>query len=268
MENKELKKKFWDDIKKETNIEDINNFFENCKNINEALPILQKINKYFLINYKLNFEYEGKVINIIPIETEIYFSKLNKDNRPDDGMCHMNDLQKGKDKNGNDRFGKLYFHRYSQKYKNDDSNKINYARGGVDVCISNSKDYYLSILIRSAFINDTKEENLYSGINNICKGIIRFYKPTKCLQCFFKELEVIEELVIKRRNKEVNITNLFEQPRISNKEYSKKNKENLNCLNLGKDYQYLNIINKKQTFYKKYNSFEKLKNYKESFNRN
>lgn len=258
-------------------LDDLKNFidskmkenFDNFSNKSYMALNLQKINEKFITEYKIVINHNNRNLTIIPIETEIYFSKVLSE-KPDDGMCHMNDLQKGKDKNGNDRFGKLYFHRYHQKNKNDDTNTIKCTRGGVDVCISNSENYYLSILIRSAFINGTEKENLCSGINNICKEILEFYKPTKCLQCFFKELEV--ELVLERRIKEkIDTTNLFEQPRISDKEYSRKNKENLNCLNLGnkdKDCEYLNIINKKQTFYKKYNTLKKLKEYKERFNQN
>lgn len=271
METKETNKTFIIDveniIKQETgqNIK-YDNLFQNISYIdNNIALILKKINKYFLINYKLNFEYEGKVINIIPIETEIYFSKINKDNIPNDGMCHMNDLQKGKDKNGNYRFGKLYFHRWkSSNNIQCASNKTN--KGGADVCISNSNDYYLSILIRSAFINGTTEKYLVSGTRRICNRIkeICFDETQGCLQSFFKDLEKFSTIVKIERNEGINIDNIFAQPRIVGNKYHEGTKiYKLNCLNLGKNYQYLEWI-KKQKFYTEKRKKKIIKEYKDS----
>lgn len=196
MGNEIKAKDFFDEILKEikndknTKITDLNNYFENCEDINVAIPILQKTNEYFLKNYEIHLSKDllkfDKDLIIRPIETEIYFSKIHKDNTPaDDGMCHMNDLQKGfvKDTNGEnkERFGKLYFHRHRKKDKNDVSNKIKYDRGGVDVCISNSEKYYLSILIRGAYING----ELFCGINKIMKEILEVTKEN--LNCIEEE---------------------------------------------------------------------------------
>ncbi len=172
-ELEKLKNKFFENIKNGEDIkniiEDMNEYFENCKDINDdTIEILQNINKYFLKNYEIHLSKDlvelDEDLIIRPIETEIYFANSNGCL---DGMCHMNDLQKGTDKNG-DRFGRLYFHRYHRKDKNDDSNIIKYYRGGVDVCFSEG-DYYLSILIRGAYIND----KLFCGINKIMKEILK-----------------------------------------------------------------------------------------------
>ena len=107
---------------------------------------------------------------------------------------------------------------------------------------------------------------MISGINKICREIKEILKPEGCLQCFFYDLEDIN--VIQKRTDDIKI-NIFYQRRIAGDHYSSKNKEQLNCLNLGKENEFLkSIISTEQTFYKKYNSFEKLKNYKESFNCN
>ena len=170
-------------------------------------------------------------------------------------MCHMNDLQKGKDKNGNDRFGKLYFHRWkSSNNIQCASNKIN--KGGADICISTSNYYYLSILIRSAFINGTIEKYLVSGTRRICNRIkeICFDETQGCLQAFFENLENSSTSVIVERNEEINIDNIPAQPRIvSDKYYEYSREYKLNSLNLGENDKYLDMIIKTgQTFYKKY----------------
>ena len=115
----------------------IKEIFDNFSNKDYMVSKLQKINKKFLTEYMIQI----KNLTIIPIETEIYFSRFSSENPiKDDGMCHMNELQKGKDDSGNERFGKLYFHRRGK------GNKILCANpkttwGGVDVCLSSSKDY-------------------------------------------------------------------------------------------------------------------------------
>ena len=113
---------------------------------------LQKINDLFLTQYKLHI-YDN--IDIIPLETEIYYHNEDPKNIFKDKMIHKNELQKN-------RFGQLYFHRYKKKDRNDETNTINITRGGVDICISEG-NYYLSILLRMAIIN----KELISGINKI-----------------------------------------------------------------------------------------------------
>lgn len=252
---------------------DLKKHFENCEDINDAIPILQEINKKFITEYKIQINYNNKDLTIIPIETEIYFSKVSSE-KPDDGMCHINELQKGfvEDEKGEnkERFGKLYFHR---KGKSKD-NKILCANskttwGGVDVCLSDSQDYCLSILIRSAlFINKIEKDELVSGTRNICNKIKeKCFDNKDSLQTFFKNLEKKEDnkednkvRIFKRNDYEQ--ANIFCQPRISGKEYYRKTIEyKLNCLNLGEsltkenkeknkykyDYLFLNFI--KQNFY-------------------
>lgn len=247
---------------------DLKKHFENCEDINDAIPILQEINKKFITEYKIQINYNNKDLTIIPIETEIYFSKVSSE-KPDDGMCHINELQKGfvEDEKGEnkERFGKLYFHR---KGKSKD-NKILCANskttwGGVDVCLSDSQDYCLSILIRSAlFINKIEKDELVSGTRNICNKIKeKCFDNKDSLQTFFKNLEKKEDNKVRifKRN-DYEQANIFFQPRIVGKTYHKGTKiYELNCLNLGeyndKEYKYKykylqSIIDTKQNFYKK-----------------
>jgi len=228
--------------------------FNNFSNKDCMVSKLQEINKNFITDYKIQINCNKKDLTIIPIETEIYFSRFSsKKSIKDDGMCHINELQK-------ERFGQLYFHRKGISK----DNKILCANskttwGGVDVCLSYSKDYCLSILIRSAFINSTTE--LVSGTRNICDKIkdICFDESKEDLQSFFEHLEENKDN-IKKRNEKINIDNILSQPRINRDKYYEKVKEyELNCLNLGKyndeykyKYEYLQfIIDNKQTFYKK-----------------
>lgn len=252
---------FFKAIEEETKIKDINKFFENCSDTRFIIPVLQKANEYFLKNCEIHIDN----LIIYPIETEIYFVN----DWFHDGMCHMNELQKNK-------FGKLYFHRgYNNKIKC--ASTKNGGRGGVDVCLSDSDDYYLSILIRSAFINGTEKENLESGPRRICNVIRDFlYQQDKSKQnisCFFEKLEKLEEIIQNRNRKEnININNIFYQKRIEEKDYSKTDSKNkkLNCLNLGEEdgkddkgkdnYKYLNyIIDRKQTFYNVPDNINKIK---------
>jgi hypothetical protein len=121
---------------------------------------LQKINECFLQNVIIKINR----LKIYPVEVEIYYYKQGVF---EDECCHRNDLQKN-------NFGKLYFHReLNRKTKRRCEEKealidTSYY-GGVDVCVSDSEDYYLSILIRSAYIKNrnNKENEFKSGIHRI-----------------------------------------------------------------------------------------------------
>lgn len=121
---------------------------------------LQEINECFLQNVIIKINR----LEIYPIEVEIYYYKQGVF---EDESCHRNDLQKN-------NFGKLYFHReLNRKTKRRCEEKealidTSYY-GGVDVCVSDSEDYYLSILIRSAYIKNrnNKENEFKSGIHRI-----------------------------------------------------------------------------------------------------
>ncbi len=232
--------------------EKLNDYLEYCSYANEIIPILKKVNEYFIKNCEIHI---NNNLIIRPVETEIYFVN----NLFSDGMCHKNDLQKN-------RFGQLYFHRYPKKDKNDDSNTIKCLSpkttwGGFDVCLSINANYYLSILIRSAlFINGIIEDKLVSGTRKICDKIkeICFDESNENLQSFFESLEDKEKnkvTIVKRNTSEQ--TSMFFQPRISGKEYYRKTIEyELNCLN----YDFLNkIITTKQTFYNVPNNINKIK---------
>lgn len=255
-------------VKETIDEKNLNDYFKDCIDTKTIIPILQKVNEYFLKNCEIYIDN----LTIYPIETEIYFVN----DRFHDGMCHMNELQKGfiEDENGEkkERFGKLYFHRIKDKYiqckikwgqrKKD---PIDFKRGGVDVCLSCDENYYLSILIRSAFING----KLFSGINNICREIINVFEPKGCLQCFFNKLENIKYLVIKEMDKNID-SNIFKQPRIVGKKTHEGTKTyELNCLNLGKylsdenNYEYLKKIKISYSIYTQTKKQEIIKEYQE-----
>ena len=237
-----------DKFLKEDIQKNISEFLEKYSDAKEKIPIeiiipfLKEINKYFIKNYEIHID---KNLIIRPIETEIYFSRFSSTNPiKDDGMCHINELQK-------DRFGHLYFHRYPKKDKNDKSNTIKCLSpktnwGGVDVCLSDSQDYCLSILIRSTllFINGTREGELVSGTRNICDKIKeKCFDNKDSLQSFFENLEENKDnkVGIFKRN-DYEQTNIFFQPRISSNKYYEAVEYELNCLNLGeyndKKYKY------------------------------
>jgi len=121
----------------------------------EQVSILQKINKYFLTQYMLEID---KDFRLYPIEVEAYY--YNNPNFPDT-CVHQNELQRN-------RFGKLYFHRASPKK---DSSFL-YDAGGFDICLSNTDNCYLGILIRSAWINS--EEIPVCGPGLLTRRVVKY----------------------------------------------------------------------------------------------
>ena len=127
------------------------------KNHDKIVAQLQKINECFLRNVIIKI---NNRLEIYPVEVESYYYKKGVF---EDGYCHKNVLQKN-------NFGKLYFHRASRSESKDALIDTSYY-GGVDVCISDNDDYYLSILIRSAYIKNRKEKDLIMGIHRVVNRI-------------------------------------------------------------------------------------------------
>lgn len=90
---------------------------------------LQKIAEKLIAEYVI--EVEG--ITIEPLWVEAYY--FNK-NVFSDCNTHLSEKQKN-------RFGQLYFHEKGRGG----------GRGGVDICLSDSEDYYLSFLLKRTLIN-------------------------------------------------------------------------------------------------------------------
>jgi hypothetical protein len=97
--------------------------------------LLREINRLLLRKYMIRID---DSFRLYPIEVEAYY--YHEAHFPDTTV-HRNILQKN-------RFGKLYFHRAGRAKHT----AFLYLRGGVDVCLS-SGEYYLGILLRSAWIN-------------------------------------------------------------------------------------------------------------------
>lgn len=219
MEKEEItSEKFFEDIQKETNIENIQEYLENRKDIKIIIPILQKINEYFLRNCEIHI---GDLI-IKPIETEIYFA-----NESCHGACHENDRQK------QPFFGKLYFHRY----KNNSDKFVcisTKTRGGVDVCISKG-DYFLSILIRSAYFNSDKEPVV--GTRKVVDKILNLKNNNIENLGEEKKIELIEQIEKSEisfiKNNDNFKKNIMKHCRIKGNEYfssyNELKKAELNC---------------------------------------
>lgn len=112
---------------------------EKLKNTSDKeiqIKILQEINMLFLTQYMLKIDDD---FILYPIEVEAYYYQEN--NFPDT-CVHKYQWQQN-------RFGKLYFHRAGNK---PDASFL-YDGGGIDICLSNSDDFWLGILIRGAWIN-------------------------------------------------------------------------------------------------------------------
>lgn len=115
--------------------EKVHKLFATCKNKSPCL-LLQEINALLLSQYMIRIENRC----FYPIEVEAYF--YDQEAFPDN-YVHRNKLQQG-------RFGKLYFHRKSQSREG----CFLYSHGGVDICLSDNKNIYYSILIRGIRMDD------------------------------------------------------------------------------------------------------------------
>ena len=150
------------DLDEYTNKVDKNKFKKDDKYKKEIhdsiVKKLQEINECFLQNVII----EINRLKIYPVEVEIYYY----DNKGifQDGNCHQNVLQEN-------NFSNLYFHRAGRLKEKEALIDTTY-HGGVDVCLSKGK-YNLSILLRSAYIKNRKENKLefITGIHRIVNRI-------------------------------------------------------------------------------------------------
>lgn len=165
----------------------------------EQAKILQTINKSFIYQYMLKIDGNFR---LYPIEVEAYY--YNDPNFPDT-CVHKNELQKN-------RFGKLYFHRASP---NKESSLL-YDSGGFDICLSDNEDYYLGILIRSAWINSEEIPVCGPGlltrrvVKYICKdeSVTKITEKEKSAICKLEENEsVIVDAIDDNRQKDSPIFN-------------------------------------------------------------
>lgn len=136
-------------------------------NRQEQVKILQEINTLLLTQYMLKIN-DDFIIYSIEIEAYFYSSLF-----PDDTV-HKSELQRN-------RFGKFYFHRKGQ----DRDNKILFSRSGVDICLSESDEYFFGVLIRSARVND--EENVINGPQLLAQKIYRYLCRDENLTSLSKE---------------------------------------------------------------------------------
>ena len=177
----------------------------NLSNKDDIVSKLQEINQCFLQKYMLDIS----GFKIYPVEVEIYYYKeINNKIIFNDGLCHKNKLQNGFVDNNKERFGKIYFHRMR-------NGTLNTGQGGIDVCLSLG-NYFLSILIRSAYINGKIE----CGINKILQKVLeieQFAKVTDELKKKYSEIEGKSNILKERDNKIYN--SFISHPRIKGKKY-------------------------------------------------
>lgn len=115
--------------------EEIVRRLKSAGNEKSQIEILQELNRY-LLTHRICF---GGV-TVQPLLVEAYYSSSSFQ----DENCHRKPLQKN-------HFAKFNFHR------------VGY--GGLDICFSDSDDFFLSLLIKCAFIypdNGNKSEEIFS----------------------------------------------------------------------------------------------------------
>ena len=104
---------------------------------NDIITCLQEINELFLRDYQIKIGNE--IIEPLQVEAYYYHPKLFRDS-----SVHKSQLQ-------TNNFGKLYFHPGPSN------------RSGVDICLSDSEEYFLSLLLKTAYVfsrtNTSKKES-------------------------------------------------------------------------------------------------------------
>lgn len=95
-------------------------------------------------------------MRIYPVEVEAYYRYIGFN----DEFVHGNELQKN-------NYGKFYIHHAGKTGVKEAKYKAG-TRKGIDICLSNSDDFYYGVLIRSAKFN---LENIVFGPNNVCEFI-------------------------------------------------------------------------------------------------
>jgi len=175
---------------------------ETANKDNRIVKKLQEINECFLQNYMLQID----DLKIYPVEIEsYYYSNFFKDE-----IVHQYHLQRDKE-----HLGKIYFHRYKN------SNKINFCRGGFDICLSqnnfsnNKEGYCLSLLIRSAYIN----KELICGINKLLIKMFNIKSKKNISKQIINEYERLENLEVLKKRDAVFCRGFVSHPRISGNKY-------------------------------------------------
>ena len=179
------------------------------------IRILQNANKLLLTEYCIQID---PAFRIYPLEVESYYYH---DNFPDQTV-HRNELQKN-------RFGKFYFHRKGYEA----SNLILSNRGGVDICLSNSDDFFYSILIRSARIND--EEHAIDGPQKLAQRIYAricnvesVHELSEDNQSDLKNFEMNVDVLVRSELRDTD--NMIHSTRIGIKEEIKYSQYNLRSI--------------------------------------
>lgn len=121
--------------------------------VTEIEKQLQKINELLVTNYMFEL---SNGLRIYPVEVEAYSKKIEFD----DNFVHANILQKN-------NYGKFYIHRVGKAGTEKSVYKTG-TRKGIDICLSDSDDFYYGVLIRSI---KSGPGSFVFGPNNVCEFI-------------------------------------------------------------------------------------------------
>lgn len=127
----------------------------------ECIAVLQNICQKLITDYYIVIEN----ITIEPLWVEAYYYNIK---HFPDCTTHRNDLQKN-------RFGQLYFHRK--------------GRGGLDICLSTSQDYYLSFLLKATLING--KFNTQTGICSVLTDTGKSKEELECIKNVLRKRDTI-----------------------------------------------------------------------------
>lgn len=126
-------------------IENLLNDIVNADSL-QVRALLQNVNSLIIKQYHLRI---GN-LQIYPIEVESYYYHSKQFPDP---YVHNNELQ-------SNRLGKLYFHRYGIQAQHEIKKE---NRAGMDICLSDSENYYYGILIRMAKVVNNGASYVITG---------------------------------------------------------------------------------------------------------
>lgn len=153
------------------------------------VEILQQLVGEMLQGYMIKI---APHFRIYPIEVEAYY--YHPESFPDTSV-HTHELQKS-------RFGQLYFHRQ----KPFDTDVILDEGGGMDVCLSDSDSFFLTLFIRSARINH--EVDAVYGPEKLLRRVAEYVCSIKADKLTPQDIQKVKKLelrddVLVRAEKEV-----------------------------------------------------------------
>lgn len=179
-------------------------------NTEKQIEVLQEIGA------KLINEYEIHVGNlrIEPLLVEAYYHHKGKF---EDSSVYA----------AREKETKAVLYARSRQQKNQGKLFIHFNDWGIDICLTDSGDYYLSFLIKNALVNDELQTQSRIGIE-VCKNCSKYNECKSVLECQYNDTVVLQPRAVHKDGKiifipRVNIENKDFLGALSAEDLMKKN---------------------------------------------